>query len=134
MFKSAKIIKEKIILIYTFSGVGVPIMLAYVYGVVPLSLCRNGGCGGGGANGDAGSPAVHNDNSDSSPIDIDVEAAYGDEDTDDIDLLTNGILLLKLNKMVFTNFSIHRGSRAVKAIERITGRSGHERQLVKKEI
>ncbi|VDP56892.1 unnamed protein product [Heligmosomoides polygyrus] len=26
-------------------GVGVPIMLAYVYGVVPLSLCRNGGCG-----------------------------------------------------------------------------------------
>jgi hypothetical protein len=24
----------------------VPIMLAYVYGVVPLSLCRNGGCGG----------------------------------------------------------------------------------------
>ncbi|KAI1723522.1 IBR domain, a half RING-finger domain-containing protein [Ditylenchus destructor] len=70
-------------------GVGVPIMLAYVYGVVPLSLCRNGGCGGGGANGDAGSPAVHNDNSDSSPIDIDVEAAYGDEDTDDIDLLTN---------------------------------------------
>lgn len=22
-----------------------PIMLAYVYGVVPLSLCRNGGCG-----------------------------------------------------------------------------------------
>lgn len=27
-------------------GVGVPIMLAYVYGVVPLSLCRNGGCGG----------------------------------------------------------------------------------------
>uniref|UniRef100_A0A1I8BRC8 RBR-type E3 ubiquitin transferase n=1 Tax=Meloidogyne hapla TaxID=6305 RepID=A0A1I8BRC8_MELHA len=27
-------------------GVGVPIMLAYVYGVVPLSLCRNGACGG----------------------------------------------------------------------------------------
>lgn len=27
------------------AGVGVPIMLAYVYGVVPLSLCRNGGCG-----------------------------------------------------------------------------------------
>ncbi|EJW83946.1 hypothetical protein WUBG_05145 [Wuchereria bancrofti] len=26
-------------------GVGIPIMLAYVYGVVPLSLCRNGGCG-----------------------------------------------------------------------------------------
>ncbi|CAI5455800.1 unnamed protein product [Caenorhabditis angaria] len=25
-------------------GVGVPIMLAYVYGVVPLSLCRNGTC------------------------------------------------------------------------------------------
>lgn len=27
------------------AGVGVPIMLAYVYGVVPLSLCRNGSCG-----------------------------------------------------------------------------------------
>uniref|UniRef100_A0A915M4Z4 RBR-type E3 ubiquitin transferase n=1 Tax=Meloidogyne javanica TaxID=6303 RepID=A0A915M4Z4_MELJA len=32
-------------------GVGVPIMLAYVYGVVPLSLCRNGACGGGGGGG-----------------------------------------------------------------------------------
>ncbi|KAL3124400.1 hypothetical protein niasHT_000824 [Heterodera trifolii] len=29
-------------------GVGVPVMLAYVYGVVPLSLCRNGNCGGSG--------------------------------------------------------------------------------------
>lgn len=27
------------------SGIGVPIMLAYVYGVVPISLCRGGGCG-----------------------------------------------------------------------------------------
>eukprot|EP00057_Strongylocentrotus_purpuratus_P003420 XP_003726613.1 PREDICTED: E3 ubiquitin-protein ligase RNF19A [Strongylocentrotus purpuratus] len=26
-------------------GIGVPIMLAYVYGVVPVSLCRSGGCG-----------------------------------------------------------------------------------------
>lgn len=26
-------------------GIGVPIMLAYVYGVVPVSLCRGGGCG-----------------------------------------------------------------------------------------
>ena len=26
-------------------------MLAYVYGVVPLSLCRNGACGGGGGGG-----------------------------------------------------------------------------------
>ncbi|KAF6716348.1 E3 ubiquitin-protein ligase RNF19A [Oryzias melastigma] len=26
-------------------GIGVPIMLAYVYGVVPFSLCRSGGCG-----------------------------------------------------------------------------------------
>ncbi|KAK7930674.1 hypothetical protein WMY93_007069 [Mugilogobius chulae] len=25
-------------------GIGVPIMLAYVYGVVPISLCRSGGC------------------------------------------------------------------------------------------
>ena len=27
------------------TGIGVPIMLAYVYGVVPVSLCRSGGCG-----------------------------------------------------------------------------------------
>lgn len=27
------------------TGIGVPIMLAYVYGVVPISLCRGGGCG-----------------------------------------------------------------------------------------
>uniref|UniRef100_A0A4W3J262 RBR-type E3 ubiquitin transferase n=1 Tax=Callorhinchus milii TaxID=7868 RepID=A0A4W3J262_CALMI len=32
-------------------GVGVPIMLAYVYGVVPVSLCRGGGCGVSTANG-----------------------------------------------------------------------------------
>lgn len=25
-------------------GIGVPILLAYVYGVVPISLCRSGGC------------------------------------------------------------------------------------------
>ena len=28
-----------------FAGIGVPILLAYVYGVVPVSLCRSGGCG-----------------------------------------------------------------------------------------
>ncbi|XP_072890360.1 E3 ubiquitin-protein ligase RNF19B [Hemitrygon akajei] len=32
-------------------GIGVPIMLAYVYGVVPVSLCRGGGCGVSAANG-----------------------------------------------------------------------------------
>ncbi|XP_040603199.1 E3 ubiquitin-protein ligase RNF19B [Mesocricetus auratus] len=32
-------------------GIGVPIMLAYVYGVVPISLCRGGGCGVSTANG-----------------------------------------------------------------------------------
>lgn len=26
-------------------GIGVPLLLAYVYGVVPISLCRSGGCG-----------------------------------------------------------------------------------------
>jgi hypothetical protein len=26
-------------------GIGIPILLAYVYGVVPISLCRSGGCG-----------------------------------------------------------------------------------------
>ena len=25
-------------------GVGVPIALGYIYGVVPISLCRSGGC------------------------------------------------------------------------------------------
>uniref|UniRef100_A0A915ETB2 RBR-type E3 ubiquitin transferase n=1 Tax=Ditylenchus dipsaci TaxID=166011 RepID=A0A915ETB2_9BILA len=62
-------------------GVGVPIMLAYVYGVVPLSLCRNGGCGGGNH---ANSSSNNNENSDA-----DVEAAYGEEDSDDIVLLTS---------------------------------------------
>jgi E3 ubiquitin-protein ligase RNF19B len=32
-------------------GIGVPIRLAYVYGVVPVSLCRGGGCGVSTANG-----------------------------------------------------------------------------------
>ncbi|XP_075952698.1 E3 ubiquitin-protein ligase RNF19A-like [Anarhichas minor] len=32
-------------------GIGVPIMLAYVYGVVPISLCRSGGCGVSAVNG-----------------------------------------------------------------------------------
>ncbi|XP_076371195.1 E3 ubiquitin-protein ligase RNF19B-like isoform X2 [Tachypleus tridentatus] len=27
------------------AGIGVPVLLAYVYGVVPISLCRSGGCG-----------------------------------------------------------------------------------------
>ena len=26
-------------------SIGVPILLAYVYGVVPISLCRSEGCG-----------------------------------------------------------------------------------------
>ena len=26
-------------------GIGAPILLAYVYGVFPISLCRSGGCG-----------------------------------------------------------------------------------------
>ena len=30
---------------FSSPGIGVPIMLAYVYGVVPISLCRGGGCG-----------------------------------------------------------------------------------------
>jgi len=28
-----------------YEGIGVPLLLAYVYGVVPISLCRSGGCG-----------------------------------------------------------------------------------------
>ncbi|KAL3278112.1 hypothetical protein HHI36_013457 [Cryptolaemus montrouzieri] len=34
-------------------GIGVPILLFYVYGVVPVSLCRSGGCGGGSATDDS---------------------------------------------------------------------------------
>lgn len=48
---------ECLLCTYTFSalyevsllcvaGLGVPVMLAYVYGVVPISLCRSEGCGG----------------------------------------------------------------------------------------
>ena len=29
-----------------FSAIGVPVMLLYVYGVVPISLCRTGSAGG----------------------------------------------------------------------------------------
>lgn len=51
-------------------------MLAYVYGVVPLSLCRNGSCGG----------------SDSK------EPGYGEGEVDDeIANLTSGIFILFLN-------------------------------------
>lgn len=42
-----------------------PIMLAYVYGVVPLSLCRNGACGG--------------SNNTSDRINAEDEIAYGEE-------------------------------------------------------
>lgn len=58
---------------YVFLGVGVPIMLAYVYGVVPLSLCRNGGCGSG---------------SGETPDASDV--AYGTDDSEYLTLLNNG--------------------------------------------
>lgn len=30
---------------YVITAIGVPVMLAYVYGVVPYSLCRGGTCG-----------------------------------------------------------------------------------------
>jgi len=33
------------IAVVVVEGIGVPLLLAYVYGVVPISLCRNGGCG-----------------------------------------------------------------------------------------
>lgn len=36
---------DKIFYKSLFLGIGVPILLAYVYGVVPISLCRSGGCG-----------------------------------------------------------------------------------------
>lgn len=35
-------------------GIGVPILLFYVYGVVPVSLCRSGGCGGSSSADDGG--------------------------------------------------------------------------------
>ncbi|XP_030749714.1 E3 ubiquitin-protein ligase RNF19A-like [Sitophilus oryzae] len=37
-------------------GIGVPILLFYVYGVVPVSLCRSGGCGGSPAADEAPTP------------------------------------------------------------------------------
>lgn len=37
--------------LFNLLGIGVPIMLAYVYGVVPISLCRSGGCGVSAGNG-----------------------------------------------------------------------------------
>lgn len=37
--------------LFPAAGIGVPIMLAYVYGVVPISLCRSGGCGVSAGNG-----------------------------------------------------------------------------------
>lgn len=40
-----KYVKNKVFTLCCFlSGVGVPLMLTYVYGVVPMSLCRNGWC------------------------------------------------------------------------------------------
>lgn len=40
-----KYVKNEVFtLCYFLSGVGVPLMLTYVYGVVPMSLCRNGWC------------------------------------------------------------------------------------------
>lgn len=38
-------------MVFSSAGIGVPIMLAYVYGVVPISLCRSGGCGVSAGNG-----------------------------------------------------------------------------------
>jgi len=34
-----------VVIVIFCEGIGVPLLLAYVYGVVPISLCRNGGCG-----------------------------------------------------------------------------------------
>jgi E3 ubiquitin-protein ligase RNF19A len=48
-------------------GIGVPILLFYVYGVVPVSLCRSGGCGGASTSDD--SAIVTNRTGDTSSID-----------------------------------------------------------------
>lgn len=40
-----------VLCVFACAGIGVPIMLAYVYGVVPISLCRSGGCGVSAGNG-----------------------------------------------------------------------------------
>ncbi|KAG5891160.1 hypothetical protein JTB14_000548 [Gonioctena quinquepunctata] len=39
-------------------GIGVPILLFYVYGVVPVSLCRSGGCGGSSGSEDSNAAAA----------------------------------------------------------------------------
>ena len=50
-------------------SIGVPILLAYVYGVVPISLCRSGGCG------------VHTSTS-GVKIDVDEEVPYNKASTE----------------------------------------------------
>ena len=50
-------------------SIGVPILLAYVYGVVPISLCRSGGCG------------VHTTTS-GVKIDVDEEVPYNKASTE----------------------------------------------------
>lgn len=50
-------------------GIGVPILLFYVYGVVPVSLCRSGGCGGSSSADDSSSVMASSRAPDSSSID-----------------------------------------------------------------
>ena len=61
--------------------IGVPILLAYVYGVVPISLCRSEGCGVS-TSGNGG-------------VKIDVNE---DDDDPPYQKTTNGMLLFKCSK------------------------------------
>lgn len=58
-------------------------MLAYVYGVVPLSLCRNGGCGSGSG-----------DTQDASDV------AYGTDDSEYLSLLNKGNFIFIILKVI----------------------------------
>ncbi|KAJ3641152.1 hypothetical protein Zmor_027669 [Zophobas morio] len=74
-------------------GIGVPILLFYVYGVVPVSLCRSGGCGGASSSDD--SAIVTNRAGDTSSIDA-VSAKMANPSIDEASLsLASGSQVLR---------------------------------------
>ena len=74
--------------------IGVPILLAYVYGVVPISLCRSEGCGVS-TSGNGG-------------VKIDVNE---DDDDPPYQKTTNGMFLFKCSKTELTGFSSEIGTK-----------------------
>jgi hypothetical protein len=93
-------------------GVGVPIMLAYVYGVVPLSLCRDGGCGAG-----RGDEAIL------------AEAAYGEEDDEFLFLAPNSTEPQETERLLHTMRLANGESAKAKAEGEDARAKGGERPL-----